>query len=71
MRRPVSGRDAVYAPAFLFMLLGQREAAVRVLCTTNAAIEGFRPYMHNKPDDNIDANKKCLEAAGLKWETRA
>ena len=52
--------------ALLFLLLGQREAAVRILCTTDAAVEGFRPYLHTSSAENIEANKKCLEAAGLK-----
>jgi len=52
--------------ALLFLLIGQREAAVRVLCATNAAIDGFRPYSKVKMEDNIEANRKCLEAAGVK-----
>jgi hypothetical protein len=55
--------------ALLFLLLGQREAATRILCSTNVAIQGFRPdgaLGSDKLNDNVAANKRCLESAGVK-----
>ena len=55
--------------ALLFLLLGQREAATRILCSTNVAIQAFRPngaLGSDKYNDNIAANKQRLESAGIK-----
>lgn len=54
--------------ALLFLLLDQREAATRILCSTNVAIQAFRPagaLGSDKYNDNVEANKRCLEATGL------
>jgi len=55
--------------ARLFLVAGQREAALRILCETTAAQEVFRPegaLGKGSYDQNIAANRKCLEAAGIK-----
>lgn len=54
--------------SLLFLLLGQREAATSILCSSNVAIQAFRPegaLGSDKFNDNVAANKRCLETAGL------
>lgn len=54
--------------ARLFLIVGQREAALRILCET-PALEVFRPegaLGSGKFEQNIAANRRCLEAAGIK-----
>jgi hypothetical protein len=55
--------------ARLFLVVGQREAALRILCETTPALEVFRPEGALGPgkfEQNIAANRRCLEAAGIK-----
>ena len=55
--------------ARLFLIAGQREAALRILCETTPAIEVFRPQgalTEGKYEDNIAANHRCLQAVGIK-----
>jgi len=55
--------------ARLFLVVGQREAALRILCETTPALEVFRPegaLGSGKFEQNIAANRRCLEAAGIK-----
>ena len=55
--------------ARLFLVAGQREAALRILCETTPAIEVFRPQgalTGGKYEDNIAANQRCLDAMGIK-----
>lgn len=55
--------------ARLFLIAGQREAALRILCETTPALEVFRPQgalIGGKYEDNIAANHRCLEAVGIK-----
>jgi len=55
--------------ARLFLVAGQREAALRILCETTAAQEVFRPegaLRNGSFEQNVAANKKCLEVAGIK-----
>jgi hypothetical protein len=52
-----------------FLIAGQREAALRILCETTPAIEVFRPQgalTGGKYEDNIAANRRCLDAMGIK-----
>jgi hypothetical protein len=54
--------------ALLFLLLGKRETATRILCSSNVAIQAFRPegaLGSDKFNDSVAANKRCLEASGL------
>lgn len=54
--------------ARLFLLLGKPDAALRILCDTRTAIEVFRPggaLGSDKFEDNVAANKRCLQAVGL------
>lgn len=55
--------------ARLFLIVGQREAALRILCETTPALEVFRPegaLGSGKFEQNIAANRRCLEVAGVK-----
>jgi hypothetical protein len=54
--------------ARLFLLLGKPDAALRILCDTRTAIEVFRPggaLGSDKFEDNVAANKRCLQSVGL------
>jgi hypothetical protein len=53
----------------LFLVVGQREGALRILCETMPALEVFRPegaLGTGKYDQNIAANRHCLEVVGIK-----
>jgi hypothetical protein len=55
--------------ALLFLLAGQKEPALRILCNTHVALEVFRPngpLGTDKYEDNVSANKRCLESVGIK-----
>lgn len=55
--------------ARLFLVVGQREGALRILCETSPALEFFRPegaLGTGKYDQNIAANRHCLEVVGIK-----
>jgi len=55
--------------ARLFLVVGQREAALRILCETTPALEVFRPEGALGPgkfEQNIAANRRCLEVVGIK-----
>ena len=55
--------------ALLFLLVGQKEPALRILCDTRVALEVFRPngaLGADKYEDNVAANKRCLESVGIK-----
>jgi hypothetical protein len=54
--------------ARLFLIAGQREAALRILCETTPAQEVFRPngaLGSGKYEENIAANRRCLEVVGI------
>jgi hypothetical protein len=54
--------------ARLFLVAGNPEAALRILCNTRTAIEVFRPngaLGSDKYEDNVAGNKRCLQAVGL------
>jgi hypothetical protein len=55
--------------ARLFLVVGQREGALRILCETTPALEVFRPegaLGAGKYEQNIAANRHCLEVAGIR-----
>lgn len=55
--------------ARMFLIAGQREAALRILCETTPALEVFRPEGALGPgkfEQNIAANRRCLESMGIK-----
>lgn len=55
--------------ALLFLLVGQKEPALRILCNTRVALEVYRPggaLGTDKFEDNVAANKRCLDAVGIK-----
>jgi hypothetical protein len=55
--------------ARLFLVVGQREGALRILCETTPALEVFRPegaLGTGKYEQNIAANRHCLEVVGIK-----
>ncbi|MGA7293303.1 MAG: hypothetical protein WBW53_17500 [Terriglobales bacterium] len=53
--------------ARLFLVVGQREAALRILCETTPALEVFRPEgALGSGKFDIAANRRCLEVAGIK-----
>lgn len=57
--------------ARLFILAGQREAALRILCVTQPAQEAFRPGSpldDAKWPQNVEAIRRCLQASGLSSE---
>jgi len=54
--------------ARLFLIAGNPEAALRILCNTRSAIEVFRPsgaLGSDKYEDNVAGNNRCLQAVGL------
>jgi hypothetical protein len=54
--------------ARLFLLAGQRETALRILCTTTAAQEAFRPggpLSEGRLPDNTEAIRSCFAASGI------
>lgn len=55
--------------ARLFLIAGQKEAALRILCESTPAQEVFRPegaLGKGSYDQNVAANRRCLESAGIK-----
>jgi hypothetical protein len=55
--------------ARLFLVAGHREAALRILCETTPALEVYRPegpLGSGKYEQNVAANRRCLESAGIK-----
>ena|ERR1700690_4001491 len=54
--------------ARLFLLAGQREAALRILCSTQPAQEAYRPggpLNTAKWQENAEAIRRCLVASGI------
>jgi hypothetical protein len=51
--------------ARLFLMAGKPEAALRVLCNTNAAMSAFRPNGVLDNDKSYTGLGSCLKAVGL------
>ena len=52
--------------ARLFLIAGKPDAALRILCDTSVAIEGFRePGSNGKYEENVAAIRKCQQSVGV------
>jgi hypothetical protein len=52
--------------ARLFLIAGKPDAALRVLCTTAAAQDGFRESdSKGKDEDNFAASQRCKQSVGV------